>query len=222
MTASPPFVREGPRPPRSLSFDQFLGQYADRHAEWHPDGTVEIVVSTNITHNRITRFLGTLLGLYLGFRPIGEIVSAGFPMRVGDLPARSPDLMIICGERRNGITANALEGPADIVIEVVSPESAERDYSVKYREYEQAGVREYWLIDPDRRVFDIHERGADGRFVRRLPDPSQHITSSLLPGFVLDPRTLWREPLPAGAELLALVAEMSGVDIAVHTPTGQP
>ncbi len=216
MPSSPPLIREGPRLPRPLTFDEFLVQYAGKHAEWHPDGTVEIVVSTQITHNRITRFLSTLLGLYLGFRPIGELLSAPYPQQVTSYPAREPDLMVVRDDRRKSITATALEGPADIVIEVVSPESAERDYSVKYREYEAAGVQEYWLIDADRRVFDIHERVADGRYQRRLPDASQFVTSALLPGFALDPALLWRESLPQGEELLALVSGMTGVQIAVR------
>lgn len=216
MPSSPPLIREGPRPPRPLTFDEFLVQYAGKHAEWHPDGTVEIVVSTQITHNRITRFLSTLLGLYLGFRPIGELLSAPYPQQVASYPAREPDLMVVRDDRRKAITSTALQGPADIVIEVVSPESAERDYSVKYREYEAAGVQEYWLIDADRRVFDIHERVADGRYQRRLPDASQSVTSALLPGFALDPSLLWRESLPQGEELLALVSDMTGVQIAVR------
>lgn len=215
MTSSPPLIREGPKPPRPLTFDEFLIQFAGKHAEWHSDGTVEIVVSTQITHNRITRFLSTLLGLYLGFRPIGELLTAPYPQRVPSYPAREPDLMVVRDDRRKAVTANALDGPADIAIEVVSPESAERDYSVKYREYEAAGVQEYWLIDADRRVFDIHERGADGRYQRRLPDSSQFMTSALLPGFALDPRLLWQEPLPQGGELLALISDMTGVEISV-------
>lgn len=215
---SPPhqLVREGPHRPRPLDFDDFLVQYADKHAEWHPDGTVEIVVSTHITHNRITHFMSTLLGLYLGFHPTGELLTAPFPQRPGNLPSRSPDLMIVDGARHEAIKASYLDGPADIAIEVVSPESAERDYSVKYREYEAAGVLEYWLIDADRRVFDVHERGADGRYVRRPTDAAQHVTSGLLPGFALDARLLWRDALPQGAELLELVAQMADVEIIVR------
>ena len=209
-------VREGPYRPRPLEFDDFLVQYADKHAEWHPDGTVEIVVSTYITHNRITHFLGTLLGLYLGFQPTGELLTAPYPQRIGNLPARAPDLMIIDGARHEAIQPSYLDGPADIAIEVVSPESAERDYSVKYREYEAAGVQEYWLIDADRRVFDVHERGADGRYLRRPTDALHRVTSGLLPGFALDARLLWRETLPQGAELLELVSHMAGVEIIVR------
>jgi Uma2 family endonuclease len=216
MSSAPPLVREGPRRPRPLSFDEFLVQYAGQHAEWHPDGTVEIVVATHITHNRITRFLSTLLSLYLGFRPAGELLTAAYPQRVADYPARSPDLMIVGNERREAIRSDYLDGPADIAIEVVAPESAERDYSVKYREYEASGVLEYWLIDADRRVFDVHERGGDGRYQRRQLDTAQRVTSTLLPGFALDPRLLWSDPLPQGKDLLALVSQMSGVEISVR------
>jgi Uma2 family endonuclease len=94
-------------------------------------------------------------------------------------------------------------------VEIVSPESAERDRGDKLTEYEAAGVQEYWLFDPLRQEASIYSLAKDGRY-RRLPlDAAGSIVSYLLPGFVLDPALLWREEMPTGPELIELVQGMT-------------
>jgi Uma2 family endonuclease len=131
-----------------------------------------------------------------------------------DVPAREPDLIIVLHEHRSRVLPTALEGPADIAIEIVSPESIERDYGDKFKEYQTAGVQEYWLFDPQRQVADIHMLAASGRYQRLPPDAQGRLWSTLLPDFALDPAVLWREPYPAGLGLLRLVSQMTGVPLA--------
>jgi Uma2 family endonuclease len=70
-------------------------------------------------------------------------------MKLGpDQPARQPDLQILLPESLGRIGQYAVIGPADLVVEVAAPESEHRDAIEKLAEYEQAGVREYWLLSP--------------------------------------------------------------------------
>lgn len=190
-----------------LSFEEFLKQFAEVHAEYIM-GNVEIM-SNNVRHQFILHLLSLILGLYLSMKPLGRLLLAGVPMDVGDdVPKREPDLMIVFNENLSRIQATFVAGPADIVVEIVSPESNDRDYGPKFREYEAAGVREYWRIDPLREETDVFALEASGRY-RRLKDPAGRMVSRLLPGFVLDPALLWREQLPDGHELINLVQEMT-------------
>jgi Uma2 family endonuclease len=79
------------------------------------------------------------------------------------------------------LTETAMIGPADICFEVVSPESAMRDYGNKFVEYEKAGVREYWIIDPIRQRCDFNRLDNTGVYAFAQPDDTGHYRTPLLP-----------------------------------------
>lgn len=193
-----------------VSFDDFLKQYAEVHAEWLT-GKVILIGSKRTQHQLILGVLSNLVSYFLGFKNLGLILSAGVPMFIdNDLPAREPDLLVVLNEHRERIKTNRIEGPADIAVEIVSSESSKRDRGDKMDEYELAGVREYWLIDPLRHEASIYELGAEGRYHRRALDEQGHLTSGVLAGFTLDPALLWQDDLPAGPAFIELVQQMMG------------
>jgi Uma2 family endonuclease len=192
-----------------IGFEQFLTLFSERHAEWIM-GKVILVVSNNTRHQIILGLLFSLFNTFLGLKKIaGRILLAGIPMHITDKqPAREPDLMVVLGDKIEKIQETYLDGPADIVVEIVSPESSKRDRGDKFDEYEAAGVAEYWLLDPLRRESKVYTLDADG-YYRPLPvDEQGRLTSRVLPGFAIEADLLWRENPPDGAELIELVQEM--------------
>jgi Uma2 family endonuclease len=195
-----------------ISFQEYLSAYEGQYAEWMM-GKVEVYVTNNTTHNMILLFLSTLLNIFLDFEPVGKLLLAGISMHLGDdKPGREPDLMIVLNENAEKIKPTYLEGAADIVIEIVSPESVERDYGKKFIEYEEAGVREYWRIDPLRKQVDIYVltliEENEKRYHRVELDTQGRLVSTLLPGFALDPKILWQEELPGGKAIYTMVQDM--------------
>jgi Uma2 family endonuclease len=192
----------------TLSFADYLVEYDGQRAEWLM-GSVEVYMANNIQHQLILLFLAKLLGLYLDTRRRGLLLLAGVPMYLGeDKPARQPDLMVVMNENRGRLRETYLDGPADIAVEIVSPESVQRDYGEKFHEYEAAGVREYWLIDPERRIVDVYSLGEDKRYHRQNPSPNSRIVSPLLAPFALDPQWFWAADLNE-LDVLALLAQMT-------------
>jgi Uma2 family endonuclease len=122
-------------------------------------------------------------------------------MKVAD-SGREPDVMVITEEHRARIKPTFVEGPADLVVEVVSPESRGRDRGDKYFEYEQAGVREYWLIDPQRRQAEFYHLGDGGVYVQVPPDGGGRFESRVLPGLWVRVEWLWQDPLPRLIDVL--------------------
>jgi Uma2 family endonuclease len=105
-----------------------------------------------------------------------------------------------------------LDGPADLVIEIASPDSVGRDRGTKFVEYEAAGVKEYWLIDPLRERAEFYQLDEEGFYRPVSLDVEGVYRSQVIPGFSLKIEWLWQEPLPGPVRV---VAEIAGVDPAL-------
>ena len=104
--------------------------------------------------------------------------------------------MFIASEHRTRVTRNCLDGPADVAVEVISPESRTRDRRDKLYEYAQGGVREYWLIDYERRRAEFNRLNDDGTYDLVYIGAEGIFRSEVLTGFWLNVTWLWQEPLP--------------------------
>jgi Uma2 family endonuclease len=190
-----------------VSFENFLKYFGEQHAEWLV-GKV-IIVSNNVQHQAILLFLSNLIDFFLGFKPLGRLLLAGVPMKIwDDRPAREPDLIFVATEHLNRIKPTYLDGAADMVVEIVSPESTARDRGVKLVEYEAAGIPEYWLLDPLHTEAVVYVLGKDGLYHPNSRDAEGRLVSVVLPGLTLHPDVLWGETFPQGMELVALVQAM--------------
>lgn len=191
-----------------VSFEEFLTEFGEVHAEWVM-GKV-IIVTNNMQHQRIMGFLYKLFGYFLEFKLLGEVFLAGVPMKIPGQPGREPDLLLVLNEHRSRLKVNHVDGAADIVVEIVSPESATRDRVDKVAEYARAGVPEYWLVDPLLKAATVHVLGADGKYVVAPLNAEGELVSRVLPGFRLNPALLWQEELPNGAAVVEMVRGMAG------------
>ena len=179
-----------------MSFDDYMQRYAGEHYEWVRGYVVKMSPVTE-EHDGLTRYVSQLVSAYFALNPIGALRQEPFVMRTEVAPSgREPDLQIILNDNPGSLTQTAMNGPADIVIEVVSKESVARDYGEKFEEYEKAGVREYWIFDPIRSQALFHRLGEDGVYELLRPDTNGTYTTPLLPNLVLHVPTLWQEKLP--------------------------
>lgn len=133
-----------------MMFDEYMEQYAADFYELE-DGILVKMSPVADTHDIITRLMSQLLSVYLELRPIGILREEPFVLKLSEKSAREPDLMVVLNEHLDRVEKNRVMGKADLVIEVVSLESSDRDYGKKFTEYEMAGIPEYWMIDPLRR-----------------------------------------------------------------------
>jgi Uma2 family endonuclease len=99
-------------------------------------------------------------------------------------------------------------GPADICIEVVSPESVARDYGDKFVEYEKAGVREYWIIDPLRQRCDFNRLDKSGVYAVVPLDETESYRTPLLRRLALHVPTLWLDELPGVLATTPIILKM--------------
>ncbi|MFQ5812662.1 MAG: Uma2 family endonuclease [Anaerolineae bacterium] len=182
-----------------MTYEEFLA-WADEdvHAEWE-DGEVIIFMPPKTRHQDIGGFLYALLRFFVDFFQLGKVLTAPFEVKVDpDSPAREPDILFVAQENLNRLTEERLIGPADLIVELISDDSMSRDRGRKFREYQEAGVREYWIIDPrpGTEQADFWVLDEQGRY-RSLPIGDDGIyRSTVIPGFWLNVNWLGAGPLP--------------------------
>lgn len=199
---SPANVAFVPPPPgRRLSEDEFVAWCGeDTRAEW-VDGEVIVMSPASWIHARLTRFLMSLLGDFADLKKLGEVVGVEFSVRL-NTKRRLPDVLFVANERLNNLHPKYLEGPPNLIIEVVSDDSVDRDWRTKYYEYEAAGVDEYWIVDPLYQRLEAY-RLADGKAYQRIVPIEGKVASQVVAGFYLRNEWLWQQPLPTVPEVLS-------------------
>jgi Uma2 family endonuclease len=193
-----------PRPPDQggkMTYEEFLA-WADEDtlAEW-VDGEIVMNSPANLRHEEIEAFLIDLLKTYVGVHAPGKVLSSRFQMKL-PTSGREPDLLFIATQHLDRLKDTYLDGSADLVVEIVSPESAGRDRGDKFYEYRAAGIPEYWLIDPQLEQAEFYQLDAQGRYQLAPPDAQGLYRSRALPGFWLRIAWLWQDPLPDAVQTL--------------------
>ena len=191
-----------------MTYEQFLTKLGeDVHAEW-VNGETILFIPPKPTHQRVIRFLLALIQLYVEHFDLGEVLTAPVEMKArSDGNSREPDLLFVAKENLHRFSETKLAGPADLIIEIVSPESIRRDTVDKRLEYEAEGVREYWIVDnragSEQATFYVMDQF--GHY--QLVEPSQDglYTSTILPNFWINVNWLWAKPQPNTLEAFALV-----------------
>ncbi len=192
-------VREAASPRLRMSYEEFLAWCdEDTLAEW-VEGEVVMSSPAGNRHQDICGFLEAVMRSYVEVHHLGVVRSAPFQMKLRN--GREPDLLYVAKEHLGRLKESYLDGPADLVVEVVSPESGGRDRGVKFYEYAEGGVPEYWLIDPQARWAEFYHL-VEGHYRPAFSGDEGVYRSAVLPGFWLRVEWLWQEPMPAVSEVL--------------------
>jgi len=188
----------GTRP--RMTYEEFLA-WADEDtlAEW-VDGEVVMYSPASDRHQDISDFLESVLRSFVEARQLGIVRSAPFQMKLEQ--GREPDLLFVARERLERLKETYLSGPAGLVVEIVSPESVGRDRGTKFREYERAGIPEYWLIDPQTKRAEFYRLTENEQYRLVPPDGEGIYGSAVLHGFWLRVAWLWQTPLPSVIDVL--------------------
>lgn len=142
--------------PEAITLEQYEALPAEKRVEIF-DGIVYDMVSPSQIHQSISMQLSTVINNYI-LRKKGpcSIFSAPFDVKLSDQPLTivQPDIMIICD--KNKLDGKRCNGAPDFIIEIVSPSNPSDDYIRKAYYYKNAGVREYWIVDPRRKIVTVN------------------------------------------------------------------
>lgn len=190
-------------PDTPISYDAFLDWLdEDTRAEW-VDGDIVCMSPAASIHQRIVRLLANTLGILVEQNDLGELILAPFQMRLRERPSgREPDVLFVADAHRERIRETYLDGPADLVVEVLSPESGPRDRGDKFDEYEAAGIPEYWLIDPIRDEVTLWRLADDGHYRTVFCSGEGRVASDVVEGFWVRAEWFREDAMPTALEVL--------------------
>jgi Uma2 family endonuclease len=121
---------------------------------------------------------------YLETHPVGTVLTAPCDVLLSDTDIVQPDLLYVHNNSKAHVTEQHVQGPPDVVVEILSPGTAARDRNLE--RYERFGVQEYWLVDPDHNTLEILVLNA-GQYTQVCCAVRQTTcTSALFPSLTLD------------------------------------
>jgi Uma2 family endonuclease len=175
------------------SFEEFCLLVEDGRKADLIDGVIHMSSPDNTDANRLAVWLGGLLDLFVEARDLGQVFTSRVAFRLAADQGPEPDVAFVRTEHLHLVRRGYVAGPPDLAVEIVSPESIERDYVHKREQYRRAGVPEYWIVDPMRQRLLLLRRTAAGAY--RAARPRRGVLhSEALPGFWLRPAWLWQQP----------------------------
>ena len=182
-------------PKTHISYDEFLRLYSNgERLEWVSGRAVKMSAVT-FGHDIVRGFLYSIMREYADIKGLGVVTGEAYNTKLGfQLPGRSPDIMFIAQTNTTRILNAHLDGPPDLAVEVLSPGSRRVDKVEKYREYQQAGVREYWIIDPKREEQNFYLRNENGVFQPKEANEQGIYHCPTIEGFWLKTEWLWHKP----------------------------
>ena len=185
----------------SHTFDDFCAIVPDGQKADLIDGVIYMASPENLEANELFLWLRRLIGDFVEENDLGKVFGSRVAFRISDKQGPEPDLAFVKKERIDRLQETYVDGPPDLAIEIVSPESAERDYKQKRKLYEGAGVAEYWIIDEELEKVTLLRLDTKGKY-REVAPKKGILRSAVLPGFWLKPEWLWQDPLPKKNDVL--------------------
>jgi Uma2 family endonuclease len=175
--------------------------YAD-YLNWDEDVRSEIIDGEFVMmapplrrHQEISGNLFYEFRSFLEGKPC-KVYAAPFGVRLfpkkdkSDDTVLEPDMVVVCDESK--LDDRGCNGPPDLIAEILSPSTAQKDMLVKFRKYLQAGVREYWIVDGEAKT--IHRCVLkDNQYRVSVYDESQAAPVSILPGCEIDLKAVFAE-----------------------------
>ncbi|HUG42354.1 MAG TPA: Uma2 family endonuclease [Longimicrobiales bacterium] len=118
-------------------------------------GELVVTPSPSLRHQRIASDLVTLLNGFVREHGLGELYSGPVDVLLAEGDYVEPDIVFVRSDHREYLTDRGIEGPPDLIVEILSPSTAARDRGIKLDRYRHFGVPEYWVVDPDARSIEV-------------------------------------------------------------------
>lgn len=155
-------------------------------------GRIEVLPMPSEEHQDVVFRLAELLAAYVRRQGLGKVAIAPLPVQLWPGKFREPDVQFMLSQHAPRRHKNYWDG-ADLVVEVVSPDDPLRDTETKRREYANAGIPEYWIVEPVPRRITVLVLEDERYSEAGIYTAGEQARSLLLPGFAVDVEALFAE-----------------------------
>lgn len=194
---------------RIHNFDDFCALVNDGQKADLIDGAIFMASPDNLEANHLNGWLYRLVADFVEHFELGDVFVSRVACKFDEHNAPETDIVFVSKKRSRQLRRGRIEGPPDLTVEIVSPDSVERDYHKKRQQYERFGVKDYWIINEIERTALFLQHKADGKF-HEVKSRLGVYRSKVLKAFWLRTRWLWRETRPKEAEAFAETVESIG------------
>lgn len=119
-----------------------------------------VTPAPGVRHQRVVGNITTLLTAFVRAHALGTVLPGPVDVLFAEGDYLEPDLVFVARGREALLSDRGIEGPPDLVVEILSPSTEARDRGLKLERYRYFGVREYWIVDPDARTMEVWKLGA--------------------------------------------------------------
>ena len=137
-----------------LTYEDYQKTSDDQRYEL-PNGALMISPSPNTAHQSVQAELGWRMAQFVREGSLGHLLFAPTDVVLSRTDVVQPDLLFISSDRVNTIAPANIQGAPDLIVEIRSDSTAERDESFKRQLYADSGVEEYWLVDPESATISV-------------------------------------------------------------------
>lgn len=143
--------------------------------------------SPSLYHQRISRELGYQLYAYFNdFDHDGELFFAPLDVTLTDFNVLQPDILFVSGARKGILREKRIDGPCDLVVEIMSPTNRRKDRLRKMEIYLKAEIPHYWLVDPEENTLEAFMFTCNGYILTVVAGPGDTFAHPEFPGLNLD------------------------------------
>ena len=126
------------------------------------EGALIMSPAPSYSHQRTVGKVFLKLSRLLEEKGQGEVLISSIDVYLDEKNVFQPDIVVLLKEGRAKVEEKGIFGPPDVVVEILSPSTAYYDLIVKKEVYERVGVKECWLLDPNRKTFEIYKNTGEG------------------------------------------------------------
>ena len=176
-----------PNPQIKFTYEDYLLFPDDGKRHELIDGDHYVTPAPRTRHQIASTNLTGLLHAHLLRTKGGRVLTAPTDVVLSDLDVVQPDLLFISAARASIITEKNIQGPPDLVIEILSETTRKTDEIIKRKRYERFGVPEYWIVDPELETVKVYRLTAEvyGRHTEFSREAGDTLSTPLLPGLQL-------------------------------------
>ncbi|NPV78710.1 MAG: Uma2 family endonuclease [Firmicutes bacterium] len=140
----------------------------------------------SVFHQKVSGRIEKALRHWVENRDLGEVYDAPIDVVLSEHNVVQPDILYVSLERLGIIKEAYIQGAPDLVVEILSPSTAELDRVTKRRIYGRYGVREFWIVDPDGHSIEVAAHNGRELATVQVYPPGTTLESPLLDGFRLE------------------------------------